>query len=229
MNSICGYKNGNRNILTFSLHGLAMNVRGKGSCDGWSVFVTPALFTLWQGLISLSRLIGCMLFTVFIGSISRIWDVSLSCERLYVFGACISMKVISEDLWLSHLTQSVRLSLPVCPERYSNPQLTHRPTYPLTNIHVNTNNSTHRWCHVAKIKDASWEECVFMYTFMVDLQNWGGVRSASAICLPKMRTRLTPLPRVPFPTDLVRKCSVRSYLTYEESIIIKLSTIPKNF
>ena len=58
-----------------------------------------------------------------------------------------------------------------------------------------------------------------MYIFMVEpIKKWGGVWLASAVRLSKMRTSLTPLPRVPSPTDLLRTGSVRSYFTYEESI-----------
>lgn len=137
----------------------------------WMWRGTEFFCPLCERLIFLGRLIGCMLFTVFLGNISRIGDLSLSCEKLYVLDARISLKATSEDLWYPHLTPCVRLPLPDCPERYSNPQIAHHPTYPLTSIHVNTNYSSHRCRQVGKIEDASWEKCVFMYIFMVDLYN----------------------------------------------------------
>lgn len=61
--------------------------------------------------------------------------------------------------------------------------------------------------------------CIYVY-FYGGFIKWGGVWSASAVRLSEMGTPLTPLLRVPFPTDLVRKGSVRSYFRYEETTMI---------
>ena len=115
----------------FDLFPCTVNVGGEGILWWLEWFFQTRLFTLWQRFISIGKLTGCMLFTVFLGNISRIGDVSLSYERFYVLGVCMSFKAICEDLWILHLRQNVKLLLPDYPDCYSSPQIALHPPTPL--------------------------------------------------------------------------------------------------